>query len=105
MTHPIERFARFLGVSRRHLLDGVMPSRRVPRRAQCDDEAADDAWVLLPVATVSTSSTVARVSGFAPPVLQAAAAPGRAAPRRMRRAVRPQPSNENRPSATSFASG
>lgn len=84
MTHPIERLARFLAVSRRHLLDGVMPSRRVPRRAGRDDDAADDAWGALPSVATTRDARARGVVAFRLPA---------------------QPSNENRPSATSFASG
>ena len=87
MTRSIERLGSFLAQSRRYLLEGAMPARRLPRRASVDD-CADDGWdvalTLVPIPSASAAS-----AGHA------------RAPARPRVAQ----SNENRPSATSFARG
>lgn len=83
MTRSIERLAGFLAQSRRYLLEGAMPARRLPRRASVD-ACADDGW------DVALTIVPFPVAGDARPPVRA-------------RAV--QPSNENRPSATSFARG
>lgn len=104
MTHPIERLARFLAVSRRHLLEGAMPSRRVPRRPGIDPDLADvgdegdDGWLGTP------GAMMARWSGPDARLRRVAVLPRAEAPPRAARSVA-QPSNENRPSATSLARG
>lgn len=91
MTHTIERLARFLAVSRGHLLEGAMPSRRVPRRPSRDtlDDEDGDIEPALPRA----------------PWLERRGPAGAPGARGRLSFAGAQASNENRPSATSLVNG